>query len=100
MTQALKDLKSSYKGIVFFAASSNDEPAVELPEKGYSAFTWALLEGLNGKADVTNRDGFVYVDELGSWLVQSVKDLTGGRQHAAFELPPGFRTFPLFVLPR
>jgi WD40 repeat protein len=100
LTLALKELKTSYKGVVFFAASSNDEAAIELPDKGYSAFTWALLEGLNGRADTTNRDGLIYVDELASWLVQYVKELTGGRQHAAYELPPGFRTFPLFVLPK
>jgi len=100
LTLALKELKTTYKGVVFFAASSNDEAAVELPDKGYSAFTWALLEGLNGRADTTNSDGLIYVDELASWLVQYVKELTGGRQHATYELPPGFRTFPLFVLPK
>jgi uncharacterized caspase-like protein len=100
LTQALNELKINYKGVVFFAASSSDEPAVELDDKGHSAFTWALLEGLRGEADKTRPDGLIYVDELGSWLTQSVKELTGGRQHAAFETPPGFRTFPLFALPQ
>src|SRR5262249_45706272 len=97
LTQALKELKTSYRGVVFFAAASDDEPARELPDKGYGAFTWALLEGLNGRADVGNRR-LIYVDDLGSWLIRSVKELTDGRQHATFELPPGFRTFPLFAL--
>jgi uncharacterized caspase-like protein len=90
---------NSYQGVVFFAASSNNEPSVELPKCGYGAFTCAVLDGLKGLADVTKKDSLIYVDELGSWVVQQVKELTGGRQHATYETPPGFRTFPIFALP-
>jgi uncharacterized caspase-like protein len=98
LTQALKDLKIKYQGVVFFAASSDDEPSVELRQFGFGAFTWAMLEGLKGGADSIKKDGVIYVDELGTWIRQRVKELTDGKQHAIYDEPPGFRPFPIFAL--
>ena len=47
---------------------------------GHGAFTWAVLQGLDGGAD-SNKDGFVTAGELVDYVTAEVPKLTGGRQH-------------------
>jgi hypothetical protein len=47
---------------------------------GHGVFTWAVLEGLNGKADV-DRDGAITTDELFSFVKLYVKQASAGRQN-------------------
>jgi uncharacterized caspase-like protein len=96
-------LQQSYQGVVFFAASANNEPSVEKDELHHGLFTYALLEGLKGSADVMKRDQIIYINELGNFVRDRVKQLSGGAQHAIYYEPPpesGFQPFPLFVLPK
>ncbi len=86
---------SGNEGKIYAAALSRDERYLAV-----GAFTWAVLEGLRGDADVTKKDGLIYVDELGSWVIHRVKELTGGNQHAIYEPPPGFHPFPIFAIPK
>lgn len=100
LTQALRDLKNKYQGVVFFAASSSDELSLELDKLQHGAFTYALLEGLKGNADLPPTNRFIYIDELGLWVRQQVKKLTNNHQEAIYNEPPNLKPFPIFALPR
>jgi len=102
ITQLLMDLKSDYAGLITFAASTGREVSVEKPEWGHGALTQALLEGLSGKADGYGGDGekdnIITTHELGSWVINWVKTLTAGEQHATYNSSVGLPPFRLFVL--
>lgn len=68
--------------------------------RSQGAFTEALLEGLGGKADGFGgqRDGVIDSQELGNWVVDRVKELTGGDQHTVYYPSPELPPFPLFAL--
>ena len=56
---------------------------MELPELGHGIFTYYLLQGLNGAADL-NKDGIVTVQELYEYVEQQVTQKSrsvGGNQH-------------------
>jgi len=57
--------------------------SIELPELGHGIFTYYLVEGLKGAADL-NKDGIVTVQELYEYLEQQVAKKSrsvGGNQH-------------------
>jgi hypothetical protein len=71
------------KGRAIITASRPNEVSVELPELGHGLFTYFLVEGLRGKADL-NRDGIVALQELYEYLEQQVTQKSravGGNQH-------------------
>jgi WD40 repeat protein len=100
LTEALKDLKVNYQGVVFFAASSSDEPSLEVDRLGHGVFSYALLKGLEGQADRLKADRVIYIDELGSWVRSQVKELTNSQQNAVYNEPPGLKPFPIAALSR
>ena len=56
---------------------------MELPELGHGVFTYYLLQGLQGAADL-NRDGIVTIQELYEYVEQQVTQKSrsvGGNQH-------------------
>ncbi|MBI2467225.1 MAG: caspase family protein [Candidatus Rokubacteria bacterium] len=57
------DRLTRQKGRVIVTAARPSEVCVELPELGHGLFTYHLLEGLKGGADL-NRDGIVSLQEL------------------------------------
>lgn len=65
---------------------------------GHGVFTWAILEGLNGVADV-NRDRVVTTGELFDFVSNKVREQTNGRQSPR-ALPGTNRDFPLAVVPK
>jgi hypothetical protein len=67
-------------GVMVFAASRGNELAAEKPAWGHGAFVRALLDGLEGKADLIP-DGQVNMSELQTYVVDQVARLTGNRQH-------------------
>jgi uncharacterized caspase-like protein len=81
-------------GIVTFVASPKCETAQESPDWGHGAFTKALIEGLDGKADLLH-SGAITVSELDVYIAERVKSLTEGRQHPAMIRP---NTIPNFAL--
>ena len=60
---------------------------------GHGVFTWAILEGLRGTADV-NRDRVVTTGELFDFVSDRVRDETSARQNPR-ALPGTDRDFPL-----
>ena len=71
---------SKGKGRVVLTASRAGEVSEERDNLGHGVFTYYLLEGLRGKADVDG-DGLVTVDEAYSYLSSKVPQATGQNQH-------------------
>jgi hypothetical protein len=71
------------KGRAIVTASRTSEVSIELPELGHGIFTYYLVNGLRGAADL-NRDGIISLQELYEYVEQqvSVKSrAVGGNQH-------------------
>lgn len=94
MTSALRELVSAESGVVVMTASTGKESSQERPGWGHGAFTKALIEGLEGKADF-NRNKTVDVKELDLYVTNRVKELTEGGQHPTTEIPKTMPNFPL-----
>jgi uncharacterized protein YgiM (DUF1202 family) len=71
---------SKGKGRVVLTASRAGEVSEERDDLGHGVFTYYLLEGLKGKADVDG-DGLITVDEAYSYLSTHVPQATGQNQH-------------------
>ena len=94
MTSVLRELVNAESGVVVMTASTGKESSQERPGWGHGAFTKALIEGLDGKADF-NRDQTVDVKELDLYITNRVKELTEGSQHPTTEIPRTMPNFPL-----
>jgi uncharacterized caspase-like protein len=80
VNQYLADLSKTKEGIVIFTASAAGEVSQEFPDMGHGAFTYYLLEGLEGKADLNN-DYTVTINELMQYVEEQVKRKTHGAQN-------------------
>jgi Caspase domain len=75
--------------VAFFGSARENQKSLELETFHHGAFTQALIEGLNGKAetgdnDTEPRDGKITVDELNTWLKTRVSRLTSEKQLPLF----------------
>ena len=61
-------------------SSSANEVSQESDKLGHGYFTYYLIEGLKGAADIGN-DGEVDVDEVYQYLNMRVAEATNGSQH-------------------
>jgi uncharacterized caspase-like protein len=61
-------------------ASDANELSVEKDELKHGVFTYYLLEGLRGKADLDG-DGVITVDEIYRYVSMKVPKATGQNQH-------------------
>jgi uncharacterized caspase-like protein len=71
------------KGRAIITASRTNEVSIELPELGHGIFSYYLVDGLKGAADL-NRDGIVSLQELYEYVEQQVTTKSravGGKQH-------------------
>jgi uncharacterized caspase-like protein len=74
---------ASSKGRAILTASRAAEVSIELSELGHGIFTYYLVQGLKGAADL-NRDGIVTLQELYEYVEQQVTRKSrsvGGNQH-------------------
>jgi len=80
--QYLQQLALSEPGRLIFTASEARELSYESNQwgGGHGAFTYFLLEGLNGKADADG-NGVVTTGELVEYVRAGVMAATGGKQH-------------------
>ncbi len=62
-------------GVAILAAARRDQSAAELPRLGHGAFTYVVLEGLAGKADVT-QSGEITASELIRYSSAELPSLT------------------------
>lgn len=93
----LNEMASAENGVVVFSSSSGREYSLEDPKWGNGAFTKALLEGFDGRADV-NRSGRITFKMLDFYVSERVKELTRGQQHPVTQAPGGVPDFPLATL--
>ena len=68
------------EGVFLLAATKPGEDSKEEPELAHGAFTYALLEGLEGAADA-HGDGVLSVSDLFGYVARRVPQLTEGEQH-------------------
>jgi uncharacterized caspase-like protein len=99
MNAFINDLASSENGVVVFTASTGGQFSLEDPAWGNGAFTKAVVEGLNGKADL-DHSGRVTHKELDYYVAERVKQLTGGKQSPVSITPNGLPDFPIAVVPK
>ena len=71
---------SHAKGRVVLAASRANEVSAERPDMQHGVFTYYLLEGLRGKADIDG-DNIITIDELYNYVSQKVPAATAQNQH-------------------
>lgn len=101
ITALINDLSSAENGVVVFASSTGNQVSVESDQWGNGAFTEALLEGVDGRAD-SSGDGVITAAELDAWLRRRVADLTTGRQTPTTTPTPDperGQDFPLMAAP-
>ncbi|MDM8564817.1 caspase family protein [Candidatus Halobeggiatoa sp. HSG11] len=91
------DLASSENGIVVFAAATGKQLAWENESWGNGAFTKALLEGLEGEADLIS-DGKIKFSELNTYLSDRVSKLTDGKQTPTTAIPKTIADFPIALM--
>lgn len=73
--QALAQLARA-NGVHIVAASTKDQFASEVKELGHGVFTYTLLEGLQGQADGSPKDGIVTVRELLAFVEARLPELS------------------------
>jgi WD40 repeat protein len=85
-SRIVNDLGSPEEGVVVFASSTGRQVSFENAEWGNGAFTKAVVEGLQGKADFFG-NGYVTAAQLDAYVSDRVPKLTGGRQTPATGKP-------------
>ena len=81
--QTMAKQLSDGSNVAMILASRSTQGAVEDPRLAGGAFTYYLLQGLNGRADL-NGNGIVTIRELHRYVMPQVKQRTGGRQTPIF----------------
>ncbi len=76
---AVKSLSETTGKTIVFASSTGRQYSLENPEWNNGAFTKAVVEGLNGKADLLGNNT-VTVKTLDYYIAGRVKELTNGKQ--------------------
>lgn len=88
----------SGEGRALLTSSDVNEISEEGKKWGHGVFTWAILEGLRGAADV-NQDRVITTGELFDFVSDKVQQETNSRQNPR-ALPGTNRDFPLARLPK
>ncbi len=92
----INELSSSENGVVVFASSTGRQYSIEDPAWGNGAFTKAVVEGINGKADLLGK-GKITVNMLSAYVSERVKELTKGLQSPVMVKPDAIPDFPIAV---
>jgi len=95
--QAINDLTGADNGAVIFTSSTGRQFSLENPVWNNGAFTKALVEGLNGAADLFNRQT-ITVNTLSSYVAVRVRELTNGQQAPTTIIPSSVPDFPIAVV--
>ncbi len=96
VTGIINELSSAENGVVVFSSSTGRQFSLEDPAWGNGAFTKALVEGINGKADM-NKNGRITHKMLDFYLSERVKELTKGQQTPVTQAPGGVPDFPIAI---
>jgi WD40 repeat protein len=77
----LKDAADA--SIAVYAATDSETLAPEQPALGHGVFTYSVIEGLKGGADLS-RDRFIEAQELSTYVLDAVRKLTADKQLPTF----------------
>lgn len=80
ISEAFLDRISSGRGRIILTASAANEVSAEKDELQHGVFTYFLLEGLLGDADL-DKDGVITVDEIYGYVSKHVSQVTRQEQH-------------------
>lgn len=94
ITVLINELSDTENGIVVFTSSTKNQLSNEHKDWQNGAFTKALVEGLEGKADYSKK-GKITVNMLELYISERVKELTGNQQTPATAKPD---TIPDFLI--
>jgi hypothetical protein len=86
-------------GVAILAATRKDQLAAELPSLGHGAFTYILLQGLGGKADLNPADGKVTAAKLLDWSTTALPSFTQ-RSFNYLQVPVAYARGTDFLLSR
>jgi tetratricopeptide (TPR) repeat protein len=68
------------EGVCLMAAGQAYQEAYALEEKNHSLFTYYLLEGLRGKEDTIEANGYVTVDSLSKYVYNAIMSLPSDKR--------------------
>ncbi|MEZ5739640.1 MAG: caspase family protein [Burkholderiaceae bacterium] len=94
LARLANNLAASENGVVVFASSSGRQLSEENDAWGNGAFTKAVIEGLDGGADLS-RSGRITYKGLDYFVSEAVSKLTGGRQTPVTISPIGIPDFAI-----
>jgi hypothetical protein len=94
ITGVINELSSAENGVVVFSSSTGRQSSLEDATWNNGAFTKALVEGIDGKADEMHT-GRVTFKMLDVYVSERVKALTKGKQSPVTQAPGGVNDFPL-----
>jgi WD40 repeat protein len=94
MSGVINELASAENGVVVFSSSTGRQFSLENASWNNGAFTKALIEGIDGKAD-EQHSGRVTYKMLDLYVSERVKALTQGNQSPVTQAPGGVNDFPL-----
>ena len=97
VTGVINELASAENGVVVFSSSTGRQYSLENPEWGNGAFTKALVEGFNGKANYM-KTGRITHKMLDFYISERVKEITGGQQTPVTQAPGGVPDFPIALV--
>jgi hypothetical protein len=97
VNRLVNELSSAENGVVVFYSTTRRPNSLENPRWGNGAFTKAVVEGLAGKADMTQR-GKVTVNSLDLYIAERVKELTDGQQTPVTTKPDTVPDFPIAII--
>lgn len=83
---------------VIISSSRGKELSQESPEWRHGVFTYALLQGLSGKADFRHTQKISML-ALATYVSEQVPQLTGGAQHPIIDTPDGYEELEIARLP-
>lgn len=90
-------LSGSGTGAITFTSSTGKELSYEKAEWNNGAFTKALLEGLNGKAQVSGKTKITY-KSLDLYISERVAELTDNKQHPTTVPAPNLPDFTIIEM--
>ena len=94
VTRLVNELADAENGAIVFTSSTGRQLSLELSQDKNGAFTKAIVEGLDGKADLL-RSGKITVSTLEAFVAERVKELTEGQQTPTVAKPQTVPDFPI-----
>jgi uncharacterized caspase-like protein len=79
---------------VIFSSSRGSELSQEDPKLGHGLFTYAIIQGMKGKADLI-KNGLITMKELDAYVSETVPLLGQGLQHPTTSVPDGYFDFTI-----